>query len=97
MCGGALCAMYGMVRNLSLTLAHHTLVTGASRTTNCMTVRITRKGILKRDRRLPPADKNHEFDFLARFGPLTVRKQFPLCSLLLCSYIQRSTPAKGGR
>ncbi len=70
-------AVYGIMRNLSPRLSHHTLVVVESWTANLVCVRVIRDGVLSDDVDMLPRI-NFEFDLTARIGPRVVRRQFPL-------------------
>lgn len=70
-------AVYDIMRNLSPSLAHHTLVTVVSWTTNLIAIRVIREGIVSQDIDYLPR-KQSEFDIRVRVGPHVVRRQFPL-------------------
>ncbi|CAN0522446.1 unnamed protein product [Laminaria digitata] len=66
-------AVYGIMRNLSPALAHHTLVTVVSWTANLIAVRVIREGVVSETIDFLPRI-NFEFDLRARVGPHVVRR-----------------------
>ncbi|CAN0200601.1 unnamed protein product, partial [Laminaria digitata] len=70
-------AVYGIMRNLSPALAHHTLVTVVSWTANLVAVRVIREGVVSETVDFIPRI-NFEFDLRARLGSRVVRRQSPL-------------------
>ncbi|CAM9346113.1 unnamed protein product [Laminaria digitata] len=70
-------AVYGIMRNLLPALAHHTLVTAVSWTTNMVAARVIREGVVSETVDFI-SRINFELDLRARVGQHVVRKQFPL-------------------